>query len=225
MESDEKTTFIPKKSLQDSLGTTSREYVKKRDTQGPGFHVALLTFALVLLTSGGVFLYTNILVKEITKQEAVLKQIHNQFDSMLIQKLVRNDHRLRGVTTVLKEHIAPSVLFAEIERITLKDVYFEKYSFIELPKQNTTEVAITGIANSFESVALQLQEFESHASFHVPRISVLEFTPEKLITFGIITEVDPDFIQFARGNEDEQTVGSNASSVAFDYKNPFTVMY
>lgn len=202
-----KTSFIPKNSLQDSVEYKPKGFKNQKNVNSLGFRLMTLIFITILLISGGVFVYTGILVKAVEKQEHALKELHNEFNESDVQSFVRKEHRIRHVTSLLESHLAPSEIFTQLELVTLKDISFEKFQYGWINKGDTLEVGVTGVAKSFQSVAQQVEQFEKHDAFFTPFVSLLEFTEDGQVRFGLIVTLDPGLVLYTKqlGNEHDAT--------------------
>lgn len=198
MKKDNKTSFIPKESLQNSLDYKAKGYKGLKHTKTLGFRVVILIFITTLLVCGAVFVYTGMLVEKIKTQENTLEELHRDFETSTVQVFVRKEYRVRHVTSLLESHLAPSHLFTQLERTTVQDVSFEKFYYRQLHKKDALEVSVTGVAEDFESVAHQMEQFRKYNALNAPYLSLLEFTEDGQVRFGVIFALDVDHILYTK---------------------------
>ena len=145
-------SFIPKKSLE----TVSARPAGK----GTGLFllIAILVFLASLIAAGAVFAYDKLLNQSITSKGASLALNQKAYDPAVIQELSRVDSRISEAQKLLQSHIAPSAVFAFLSQQTLEKVQFTNYSFA-FNGDGTAKVDLTGLADSFSTVALQSDQF------------------------------------------------------------------
>lgn len=154
-----KTSFIPKQSLK----------VERPDSVRGATYGVINTLAAVVLIASilgavGLFLFEQYTKNSIESKRESLMRARAAFQPETIKELSRLDSRLSVSQTLLDEHLAPSILFDVIERDTLASVRFNTFSYGQLTP-NTISVSMDGVAQSFNSVALQSDIFGKSGFF------------------------------------------------------------
>ena len=182
-------SFIPKKAV-DARPSTSKR------TGSIGFlrAGAVIVFIIVILAAVGVFLYTELLERNITRKEAALAQAREAFEPQLIEELARLDARVDSAEALLSGHIAPTQLFGLIESITLQTVRFNTLSFAE--EVDGYVLGLSGEAQSFASVALQSDVLGESRLIQEPVVSGLSLGSSGRVNFTVSAKVDPSLFVY-----------------------------
>lgn len=154
-----RSSFIPKET---SAAIPTR--VRRRRT----FHVfsflASTLLIVSLLLAAGTYLYK---INAEKNQAAIKEQLSLQrglFNEAQLLEIREFDRRLRAATFLLNNHLAPSKVFAALERETMNRIQFTKFSY----KYNyPIDIILTldGDTREFKTVALQAREFAAEPLF------------------------------------------------------------
>ncbi len=190
MEQNFQTSFIPKKPI-----------IKDRAvaTQSIGFLLVLSIFILctMLIASGGLYFYKDVMTKNINKMDNDLNLAKNRFEPSKINQLQVLDKRLRASTEILSKHLAISPIFEALQVITMKTVRFTKFDYNFSDEKGTKIlVKMNGLATGYRSIALQSDLFTNSKYFIDPVFSNLSLDNKGNVLFELDFSVDPTFIDF-----------------------------
>jgi len=190
MEQNFQTSFIPKKPMIEERAVA---------TKPVGFLLVLSIFLLctMVVASGGLYFYRDVVTKNITKMESDLNLAKNRFEPSKITQLQTLDKRLRASTEILSKHLAISPIFKALQSVTMKTVRFTKFDYT-LDDERTTRVLVkmSGVAIGYRSVALQSNLFAQNKYFIDPIFSNLSLDNSGNVLFDLEFSVDPTFVDF-----------------------------
>ncbi len=192
MEQNFQTSFIPKKMI-----------VKERVSmpRSVSFLTIVSIFILfaTVLSTGGLFFYKSVLVKNISGLEASLKQASARFEPSKIAALQDLENRLVASNEILSKHIVVSPIFQALQDITLKTVRFTKFGYT-LPTDGSNKVAVSmsGIAIGYRSVALQADLFTKNKNLIDPVFSNLQLDEKGNVNFDLNFSVDSSFVNYQK---------------------------
>lgn len=185
------TSFIPKQPLvvQSSRG---------------GMHglvtlVAVLVFVASVVAAGGVFAYGKILDKSLVDKDASLKKAEGAFDTASIVDLSRLDIRLGEARTLLETHVAPSGIFTFLSAATLERVQFTSLK-LEIDPDGGGSMQLSGVADSFSTLALQSDEFGAAKVLRDVVFSGITTDTSGRVQFSVSAHVDPSVLSYAKQN-------------------------
>jgi len=185
------TSFIPKKPL---VGEASRG-------GGGGLLVllAVLIFVASIVAAGGAFAYGKYLDKALADKKESLKKAEGAFDTASIIDLSRLDIRLGQARELLQSHVAPSGVFTFLSATTLERVQFTSLNLAVSP-DGSAKILLTGIADSFSSLALQSDQFSTAKVLRDVVFSGISTGANGLVQFSVSANVDPSILSYARQN-------------------------
>jgi len=149
-------SFIPKKPLTSDTG--------RGGGSGLFLFITLFIFVASLFAAVGAFGYTQFLKSSIVSKSESLKKAEGAFEPGTIQDLVRLDARLVQAQNLLGKHVAPSGLFDLLSAVTLERVQFTTFGYVLNP-DGSGAVVLSGVADSFSTVALQSDQFGANKLF------------------------------------------------------------
>jgi len=205
MEQNFQTSFIPKKPMIEERAVA---------TKPVGFLLVLSIFILctMVITSGGLYFYKEIIMKNITQMETDLNLAKNRFEPSKITQLQTLDKRLRASTEILSKHLAISPIFEALQAITMKTVRFTKFDYdLGDDKNAKVLVSMSGVAVGYRSVALQSNLFAQNKYFIDPIFSNLSLDNSGNVLFDLEFSVDPTFIDFSNTllHANDESLNSN----------------
>lgn len=194
MESKFQTSFIPKKSLDDSHGVKSKSPVSL-------FHIISgFIITVVILISIAAFGYNFYLNKQINEAKTKLTEKEKSFNYGTVEEVVRIDNKLKATENLLNNHTAMSHIFDLIGANTIRNLRFSDFEFNSLSPNRMT-VSMKGEARSFGAVAKQEELFLTSSStaavFIDPVFSDLNVDEEGSVTFSFLTSINPSFLQYS----------------------------
>ena len=169
--------YIPRSSLipNETSGAIPVQMKKKRTIHAFGL-IAMILFTLSLLAAVGVFVYKDLLEKRLEEAQAGLGAVSSEDSRKSIEEVRIYHDKLRVAENLLDNHIAPSLLFEEIENSTKKTVQFQSLEFVHDPGFEAM-ITLGGNTKEFSSLALQkMQLFEDSflSQFVIQDISTSE---------------------------------------------------
>ncbi|MBP6060659.1 MAG: hypothetical protein KA515_01485 [Candidatus Pacebacteria bacterium] len=200
MEQNFQTSFIPKKTI-----------VKERSIspQSVSFSTIVSIFILfsVIVGTGGLYLYKEVLAKNITEMVDSLTLAQNRFEPSTIAAIQTLDSRLNAAKEILANHIAITPIFEELGKITRKTVRYTSFTY-SLPGEANGKVLVTmnGIAIGYSQIAMQADLFSKDKNFTDPVFSNLQLDDKGYVTFQLEFLVDPSFVNYKNTLETRQAV-------------------
>jgi hypothetical protein len=125
-----------------------------------------------------------------------LDRARQAFDPGLIQELTRLDDRMRAADSVLSTHIAPTIFFRTLEKLTLQTVAFNNFNFQGGDAQNMT-IAMEGVAQSVNSIALQAQYLSESGILTNPIFSNIDRRADG-VNFNLTAAVNPTLLKYSQ---------------------------
>ncbi len=186
------TSFIPKESLVTERGPKS----PKRNPLAFVTLIAGIILVVAVAACAGLFLLKAYTTSSIASKKDSLDRQRAAFEPATIQELLRLDRRLQSAGELLKVHIAPSLLFAELESRTGANVRFRNFVY-ESATAGKKTVVMSGSAKSFNAVALQADAFGKSTIFKDPLFSNLNIDAAGNVVFEFSSVVDIARIRYA----------------------------
>lgn len=181
-------SFIPKAALNAQV---------HRGGMGLFFLVALLIFVASIVAAGASFGYTRILEGTIANKDDSLRKAEGAFDANAIQDLLRLDARLIEARNLLSTHVAPSAILSFLSTITLQRVQYQSFEY-QLQPDGSANIALTGVADSFSSVALQSDQFGASKVLRDVIFSGISVGDVGKVNFAVNASVESSLILYSR---------------------------
>ncbi len=160
---------------------------QRRSLYGAGFFLTGTIFTLTVLGSFGIFGYTQITQKSIDAKTHKIELAREKLSPKVIAGYERLDLKLQEAKNLVESHVALSELLLTLEEITLKNVQYTEMSYgnsksskgksMRPTASNSAlgvPVAVSGVATSLATVALQLDQYQIHEFLHDANIDLLE---------------------------------------------------
>ncbi len=191
MDSDFKTSFIPKKPLAEdrAASTPVRSF-------GLVSLIGTIIFFATLASAGAVYLYKATLTKQVADLSASLVRARQAFEPSLVEILQTLDKRLSASKEILANHVTVSPILKSLEELTLKSVRFSKFAYEIGEDGKTVTVEMSGQARSYTSIALQSDMFGRNKYIQDVVFSNLQLDPQGNVGFNLSFNVDPAFLNF-----------------------------
>lgn len=201
MENSFQTSFIPKKSV-----------ISSKPNKAPrSLLLIILTFLLVIsvLTSAGLFLYKNYLIKQKESYSDALAVARDSFEKETIDELALFNKRTESAKQILNNHIVLSPIFVLLSEITIPSVQYT--SFSHQSDKNSFVVQIEGVAKDYRSIALQANMFNNEKSHSFENVLFYNLNKDKNnnITFSLKFNVNPALLSYQNNllvNENDNAV-------------------
>jgi hypothetical protein len=161
--------------------------------------LAILIFVASLVAAGAAFAYGQYLDKAIADKDSSLKKAEGAFDTASIVDLSRLDIRLGQARTLLNSHVAPSGMFTFLSATTLERVQFTSLN-LDINDDGSAKLLLTGVADSFSSLALQSDQFSAAKVLRDVVFSDITTDASGRVTFSLSASVDPSVLSYAKQN-------------------------
>ena len=194
MDTEFKTTFIPKKQL--SQGKSVAPSKAAQRTRGVFSLIAVLLLITAIVSVAGVFLYKLRLGTVVKGKIESINLAEKAFEPSVILELKKLDIRLRAATELLENHVAVVDFFESLGETTLPDVQYAGMSidFSEsVPSVNTT-----GEARGYLPIAQQSDLFEENRYIQNAIFSDFTRTDTGRITFSLSFTINPELLVYGR---------------------------
>lgn len=192
MEPKFRTSFIPKKTL----ATAISQRGKPRGSVSSAISLLALIIMLgAIALSVGLFLYGQLLESSINRKTDTLTRAEAAFEPELIRELVRLDARLIAAKRILNQHIAPSLIFSVLQESTLQSVQFKTFNLTRVSSDKIS-IAMKGVADNFNGVALQADIFGKNRIIKEPIFSGLNLDLDGKAVFSVTAFIDLSLISF-----------------------------
>lgn len=189
MESEFKTSFIPKKPI------VEEKFERPRSVGLLSF-LGTVIFIASLISAGAVYFYKVSLGSQVKSKGNMLKVAEERFDSNLVEEMQKLDRRINSSREILSSHVIISPIFNTLQEYTLKSISFTKFSYSFDPIENRVNVEMSGKATGYDAIALQSDAFIKNRYIKDPIFSNLNLDDKGKVAFDLIFYVDPTFINF-----------------------------
>lgn len=199
MEQNFQTSFIPKKPIVEQKAVS-------RAPVGLLTIVSVFIFFAVIIASGGLYFYKDILKKSVVKMNNDLTLAKARFEPSKITQLQTLDNRLKASTEVLDRHTAISPIFQALGEITMKSIRYTKFSYsIGTEKDKKIMVKMSGQSVGYAPIALQSDLFTKNKYFIDPVFSNLTLGEKGNVSFDLEFSVDPTLLDYKQMLQTEST--------------------
>ncbi len=210
METKFQTSFIPKQPV-------TAEAPHHTSAASLFFLFSFIIFMASLASAGGVFIYSEIVKKNINDGKTQLTLNKNAFDPNTISQITRLNDRINAADALLKKHKSVSTLFLVLSNATLKNVRFSDFNYTGV--EDKILLSMRGQATSYETVALQAKEFTNpnlKNVFRSPLFGDLTLDTQGNVSFSFAASVDPLLVDYYKLKKEEYSVtgGANPADAA-----------
>ncbi|MEI6042015.1 MAG: hypothetical protein WCQ00_00385 [bacterium] len=196
METKFQSSFIPKQPV--------NEPVRSRAGSNIFFLISFLIFIASGVASGAVYLWSNQLDSKIAATNNSLNLARNSFDQNTIKEFTHLNDKINSADFLLRQHVAPSVLFGVIGDTTLKNARFTNFKYTNAGGDKIS-ISMSGEAVSYEAVALQASAFTNPKLRNVFRNTIFsdpDLTASGKAVFSFTTGVDPTLLNYYKMKSD-----------------------
>jgi Tfp pilus assembly protein PilN len=154
---------------------------------------ALFYFAIFLLflSAGGYFVLNNFLQKaesDLSSLKLEVSQIMTPEKTALEQEILTSKGEIDNFSSLVDQHLEPSVIFSIIQRVTHPQVWFTSLDFD--PVQKVFEVS--GETQSFESLGQQILIMEGEETIDTVDLKTVSISKEGGIEFDMSLSLKAD---------------------------------
>ncbi len=189
MELPTQTTFIPKKPL-------VPEYAEESSSFGLLSIISVGLFLLSVLLAGGVYFYKGYISKNVDVQKNSLEISKGRFEPETLEEFKEIDKRLSASKVVLNQHVVTTPIFELLSELTLKNVQYTKFTYKLESPEKPVSIIISGIADSYTTIALQSDNFSKNKSIQDPVFSNLTLDTSGRVLFDLNFNVSSEFVHF-----------------------------
>lgn len=118
---------------------------------------SFLLLFVVLGSWGGLYFYNNQLGQEITSLKGEMDEVRQGENQDKVRKINEANRKINIFNEKFNKHIYVSNVFTEIEKFTLKKVYFNSFT-VDVPKNLVT---LSGTTDSYTNFSKQYNELNN----------------------------------------------------------------
>jgi hypothetical protein len=205
MESEFKTSFIPKKPI------VEEKFERPRSVGLISF-IGTVIFVASLISAGAVYFYKATLNSQVKSKGNMLRVAEERFDSNLVEEMQKLDRRINSARDILSSHVIISPIFKALEEYTLRSISFTKFTYTFDPLSGRVNVDMSGKATGYDAIALQSDALVTNRYIKDPVFSNLNLDDKGKVTFDLTFYVDPTFINF------EETLAREGTGITDTYE-------
>lgn len=185
MEPKFQTSFIPKKPILTTKGS-GVSIVHETNI----FSVAAtVMFIAAILTSGGLFVYKNLLTNQIAEADKSILEAQTALKPETIRDLVDANSRITASKSLLEKHVVVSKLLQLLETLTLKKMRFNTFSYSN--RNNVPTIFMQGEVQTYNALAQQQNVFSSNEFIKDPHFSNFNLSDNGYIVVNFTATLDP----------------------------------
>ncbi len=196
MDSQFKTSFIPKKPIETSIDLSSTPRNQHKVGRTIFSVIGMFVFIASLAAYGGSIAWQYKLKAQISGQLESLQKAKQEFDEKFVQDASRLNTRIEQGSQILDNHVSPSALYGLLEEYTLQTISFRQFSFFD-NQDGTLTIQGTGDAARYESIVLQSDAFGK--SGYLRNVIFTNLTPtadNRTIGFSFEATLNPSLILY-----------------------------
>ncbi len=188
------TSFIPKKPILDSSGSSSKNVSVNMFSLA-----ANLIFAITLIATGGAFFYKNILINQVKSAGVELEAARAAFETEKIKELIDASNRFKSIKEILDNHVVVSELLLLLQDTTVKSIRFTDFSYQN--KGSEISLVMNGEAQSFNSLATQSEIFAKTGFILNQSFSDFLLSDNGTIKMKFTSSISKDLISYKKSLE------------------------
>lgn len=200
MEPKFQTSFIPKKNIDDDSRNRSVVY---SDTNIFTL-TATIVFIATVLMYGGLYLYKNMLVKQVAQADSQLIEARTAIQPKKIQEIIDNNHRIKNSNKILDSHIATSKLMIFLSDSAIKKVRFNEFMYQY--KDGIASITIDSEVQTFNSFAYQQEVLAKNEFIKNPSFDEISLLDNGNISFKFTGRIDPTLVSYKKALESRITI-------------------
>lgn len=192
MEPNFRTSFIPKKPIV-STQSVGAPVIKTTNILSL---VSNIVFVVVILVSGGLFFYKNLLSNQIVKAGEDLEAAKGAFQLDKIQELIDVNARLMATNNLLDQHIAVSELLLFLQEVTVKNVRFDDFVYKNEISSQSIKMKAEGM--SYNALASQGDIFSKNEFIKNPYFYDFTTMDNGYIQADFSSNIDPTLVSYKK---------------------------
>lgn len=138
--------------------------------------VASIMFVVALGLATVAFISKKTMIDDIVNMNKTLVETRNSFQTEMILDLKNKSYRLTEANSLLKNHLAFSNFFHFVEDTVYEGVTWNDLTY-EYNKSGQVRIKLSGLARSFNSLALQYDIFENNPG--LSDVALTKIAPDK----------------------------------------------
>lgn len=147
------TSFIPKKPIVADSGLVSRA----PEANNIFNTIATAIFILTLFATGAVFLYKNILIRQVSEADTALNEARSAFETEKIQSLLDLNARISSAKNLLEKHVVVSEVLGLLQSLTVKRMRFASFKYSN--SDGLPTLSLKGEVQTYNALAEQSRIF------------------------------------------------------------------
>ncbi len=151
-------------------------------------YVGIGLISMILLISGGLWLYSSSLSNKISSQDEQLAALEKQRDKKTEQNLIILSKQIEITNQILKNHTYWSAGFSKIESALQNNIQFKSFSAILSEKS----MSIRAFSDSYTTIAKQLAAFVADDSIKDITLDGVSTLSSGKLDFNAKIKFDPD---------------------------------
>jgi hypothetical protein len=209
MEQNFQTSFIPKKPMM-----AEERSVSTKKPIGLLTLISIFIFLAIVLATGILYFYENILNNNIQTKEKELTLAKERFEPAKINQLQVLGKRLEAANLILAKHVAISPIFESLQKITMKTIRYTKFNYeLGNDQDSKIKVKVSGQAIGYRSIALQSELLTKDKNFIEPVFSNLSLDEKGNVIFDLEFFVNPNFVNYKKVFSEEAQKNENISPI------------
>jgi len=190
MEPKFQTSFIPKKPIVSEKGSN---FSVTRSTNIFSI-ITTVIFVMTVLTSGALFVYKNILNKQIDEAKTEVANAKESSNPELIQKLIDASNKIKSSKDLLDNHVVVSEVLSLLEKLTVRRMRFDDLVYKNI--QNVPTITMKGEVQSYNALAQQEQIFNESDFVENPEFSGLSLVENGYVQVGFKAKINPSLVSY-----------------------------
>lgn len=196
------TSFIPKSSLNNIVDVDGKIQRSVNHASSSSSFFVLISFFIFIcsvVSAGIVFSLNELSISQKKSANESLKKYQEYINKETIEDIKSLNSRLALIDSLLKRHVAPSVVFEQLSINTIKQVSFSSFS-LKRKADNTFSLVLKAQGVGYESIIAQDAQFSTgEAQKFFKNTSITDFSKSKgqtMSSFGIDTNISKNAINF-----------------------------
>ena len=185
MEPKFQTSFIPKKPIGSATGTG----VNVIRTTNAFSVAATVVFIITLLTTGGLFFYSNLLSRQIEQADADILVSQEAYKPEEIKQLVDINDRIISAKKLLENHVVVSNLLDELGVLVVRKMRFNELNYTN--KDGKQTISVLGEVQTYNALAEQQEAFLKSDYIKEPEFSNFNLGDNGFIFVNFTARIDP----------------------------------
>lgn len=197
------TSFIPKASLNnivDDDGKIQKSVNHGSDSSSFFILISFFIFICSIVSAGIIFSLNEFSLSQKKSYNNSLVEYQKKINIETIEDIKALNNRLGVINSLLKRHVAPSVIFGQLSQNTIKQVSFSSFD-LKRKADNTFSLVLKAQGVGYESIVAQDAQFSTAgAQKFFKNTSITDFSKSKgqtISSFGIDTSVSNNVINFS----------------------------